>query len=51
MANIAFFNSGLFNSQMFAFVVVPILIFAARVLDVCIGSVRVIFLARGRRAG
>ena len=49
MANIAFFNSGLFNSQMFAFVVVPVLIFAARALDVSIGSIRVIFLARGRR--
>ncbi|MBC8254535.1 MAG: DUF2179 domain-containing protein [Ardenticatenia bacterium] len=49
MANITFLNSGFFNSQVFAFVVVPILIFAARALDVSIGSVRVIFLARGRR--
>ena len=49
MANITFFNSGFFDSQVFAFVVVPILIFAVRVLDVSIGSVRVIFLARGRR--
>lgn len=49
MANITFFNSGFFDSQVFAFVVVPILIFAARALDVSIGSVRVIFLARGRR--
>ncbi len=49
MADIAFFNSGFFNSQVFAFVVVPILIFAARALDVSIGSVRIIFLARGRR--
>ena len=49
MANIALFNSGFFNSQVFAFVVVPILIFAARALDVSIGSVRIIFLARGRR--
>ena len=49
MANITLVNSGFFNSQVFAFVVVPILIFAARALDVSIGSVRVIFLARGRR--
>ena len=49
MANITFFNSGFVDSQVFAFVVVPILIFAVRVLDVSIGSVRVIFLARGRR--
>jgi len=49
MANITLVNSGFFNSHVFAFVVVPILIFAARALDVSIGSVRIIFLARGRR--
>ncbi len=35
------------NSELFAWVVLPLLIFVARVVDVSLGTVRVIFIARG----
>ena len=35
------------NSELFAWVVLPLLIFIARVADVSLGTVRVIFVARG----
>jgi len=35
------------NSELFAWVVLPVLIFIARVADVSLGTVRVIFIARG----
>jgi uncharacterized protein YebE (UPF0316 family) len=37
----------LLNSELFAWVVLPVLIFIARVSDVSLGTVRVIFIARG----
>jgi len=37
------------DSQIFAWVVLPVLIFAARILDVSIGTVRIIFIAKGRK--
>lgn len=37
----------LLNSEFFAWVILPILIFVARVADVSLGTIRVIFIARG----
>ena len=37
----------LLNSELFAWVVLPVLIFIARVADVSLGTVRVIFITRG----
>ena len=42
-------ESALFDSWVFSLIVVPVLIFGARILDVSIGSIRVIFLARGKK--
>ncbi|MBU4352078.1 MAG: hypothetical protein KJ939_03265, partial [Nanoarchaeota archaeon] len=36
-----------FNSETFTFVLIPLLIFFARILDVSIGTIRVIFISRG----
>jgi uncharacterized protein YebE (UPF0316 family) len=36
-----------FNTDLFRWVVLPLLIFTARVLDVSIGTIRIIFVARG----
>ncbi len=41
--------SAMIDSPVFTWVVLPILIFASRVLDVSIGTIRVIFVARGQR--
>jgi uncharacterized protein YebE (UPF0316 family) len=45
---VQYFNS-LFESGMFTWVVMPILIFLARVTDVSLGTFRIIFTSRGRR--
>lgn len=37
------------NSEIFAWVILPILIFIARILDVSIGTVRIIFISRGMK--
>ena len=37
------------NPEVYAWVILPILIFSARVLDVSLGTLRIIFIARGRR--
>ncbi len=37
------------NSDMFQWVVLPILIFCARVLDVSIGTIRIIFVSKGQK--
>lgn len=37
------------NTPFFAWVVVPLLIFGARVVDVSLGTMRIIFLSRGQR--
>lgn len=36
-----------FNSEIFVLVILPLLIFIARILDVSIGTVRIIFISRG----
>jgi uncharacterized protein YebE (UPF0316 family) len=40
---------GLFNSPVLKWVVLPLLIFTARVLDVSLGTMRIIFVSRGNR--
>jgi hypothetical protein len=37
------------DPEVYAWVVLPILIFLARVIDVSLGTLRIIFIARGRR--
>lgn len=37
------------DSQLFAWVVIPLLIFSARILDVSIGTLRIVFIARGKK--
>jgi uncharacterized protein YebE (UPF0316 family) len=37
------------NSEVFSWIILPLLIFCARVCDVTIGTVRIIFVARGRK--
>jgi uncharacterized protein YebE (UPF0316 family) len=38
-----------FHSEAFTFVLLPVLIFLARVLDVSFGTIRIIFISRGRK--
>jgi uncharacterized protein YebE (UPF0316 family) len=42
-------NASFFNSQTFALVVLPLLIFLARICDVAIGTIRIIFVSRGHK--
>mgnify|MGYP001343166191 CR=1 FL=1 len=44
-----FFNSSLMNSEFFTWVILPALIFLARVADVSVGTLRIAFIARGKR--
>ena len=37
----------LFNSELYALVLLPLFIFLARVLDVSLGTIRVIFISKG----
>jgi uncharacterized protein YebE (UPF0316 family) len=37
----------LFESQVFALIILPVLVFLARVLDVSVGTLRIIFVAKG----
>ncbi len=39
----------LVNSNAYAWIILPLLVFGARVLDVSLGTLRIIFVARGRR--
>jgi len=40
---------GFFHSEAFTFVLLPVLIFLARILDVSFGTIRIIFISRGRK--
>jgi len=42
-------TSGFFNSDIFAWVVLPLLIFLARICDVSLDTLRLIFVAKGIR--
>jgi uncharacterized protein YebE (UPF0316 family) len=37
------------NAEVYAYIILPLLVFGARVLDVSLGTLRIIFIARGRR--
>jgi uncharacterized protein YebE (UPF0316 family) len=37
------------NSEVYTYIILPLLVFGARVLDVSLGTLRIIFIARGRR--
>lgn len=41
--------SSLVNSEIFSLIVLPLLIFIARVLDVTLGTLRIIFTSRGKK--
>lgn len=40
-------STGFFNSDIFAWVILPILIFLSRICDVSIGTIRLIFVSKG----
>ncbi|HNW99528.1 MAG TPA: DUF2179 domain-containing protein [Bacteroidales bacterium] len=40
-------DTGFFNSDIFAWVILPILIFLSRICDVSIGTIRLIFVSKG----
>ena len=42
-------HSTFFNSDLFSYVMLPILIFMARICDVSIGTMRIIFVSKGKR--
>ncbi|MFZ5987854.1 MAG: DUF2179 domain-containing protein [Bacillota bacterium] len=41
--------SGFLNSELFSWVILPILIFISRIFDVTLGTIRIIFVSRGKR--
>ena len=43
------FSDAFFDSQLFVYVGIPLLIFIARICDVTIGTVRIIFVSRGKK--
>ncbi len=43
------FSETFFSSEVFSLVVIPILIFLARILDVSVGTLRIIFVSRGMK--
>jgi uncharacterized protein YebE (UPF0316 family) len=42
-------ETSFFNSDLFSYVVMPLLIFLARICDVSIGTMRIIFVSKGKR--
>lgn len=47
MTELYYMDISLFSSEIFTFVIVPLLIFCARICDVSIGTVRYILISRG----
>lgn len=43
------YNIPFLNSELFAWVILPILIFIARVIDVTFGTIRIIFISKGEK--
>ena len=39
-----------FDSNIYLYLVLPLLIFVARIIDVTIGTMRIIFVSKGQRA-
>src|SRR5512133_1909022 len=42
-------DTSFFDSNLFSYVVMPLLIFMARICDVSIGTLRIIFVSKGKR--
>lgn len=42
-------ENSFFNSDLFSYVLIPVLIFIARICDVSIGTLRIIFVSKGNR--
>lgn len=42
-------ETSFFNSDMFSYAIMPLLIFLARICDVSIGTMRIIFVSKGKR--
>jgi uncharacterized protein YebE (UPF0316 family) len=42
-------ETSFFNSDLFSYVLMPVLIFLARICDVSIGTMRIIFVSKGKR--
>lgn len=42
-------DSSFFDSNLFSYVILPLLIFCARICDVSIGTMRIIFVSKGKR--
>jgi uncharacterized protein YebE (UPF0316 family) len=42
-------ESSFFNSHLFSYVLIPLFIFMARICDVSIGTMRIIFVSKGKR--
>lgn len=43
------FMAGFINSEVFNWVVLPLLIFSSRIIDVTLGTLRIMFVSRGKR--
>ncbi len=44
-----FISETFFNSTFFAYVVIPLLIFVARIMDVSIGTIRIVMVSKGQK--
>jgi uncharacterized protein YebE (UPF0316 family) len=44
------FTSEFLNSEIYSYIVLPLLIFCARIIDVSIGTIRIIFVSKGNKA-
>jgi uncharacterized protein YebE (UPF0316 family) len=42
-------DSSFFNSDLFSYILMPVLIFMARICDVSIGTLRIIFVSKGKK--
>ena len=42
-------SSSFFNSELFSYLIMPLLIFLARICDVSIGTMRIIFVSKGKK--
>ena len=42
--------SELMNSELYTWVIIPLLIFCARVVDVSFGTIRIVYISRGKKS-
>ncbi len=43
-------ETSFFDSTLFMYVIMPVLIFTARICDVSIGTLRIIFVSKGKKS-